>query len=97
MFVEGTNFKFQEFNGASWGVETPAELGILEMYFELDTTTNILDMYVLASGGINDSKTTQKPAAWPSDFWKSDYANYIVHMSRASWKLKNLPDSFRWN
>ena len=96
MFVEGTNFKFQEFNGASWGDATPAEMGILEIYFELDTSKNILDMYVLSSGGINDLNNTQKPSSWPGT-WKNEYANYIVHMSRASWKLKNLPDSFRWN
>jgi hypothetical protein len=95
-FVENQSFKFQEFSGASWGNITPSEDGILEMYFELDTSTNILDMYVLASGGINDSKTTQKPAAWPGT-WKSEYANYIVYMSCASWKLKNLPDGFNWN
>lgn len=96
MFVDGTSFYFQEFNGASWRDKISSELGILEMYFELDTTTNILDMYVLASGGINDSKTTQKPSAWPGT-WKSEYANYIVYMSCASWKLKNLPDAFNWN
>ena len=99
MFVENQNFKFWNFSENSWDEKKlhSNELGILEIYFELDTTNNILDMYVLASGGINDSGTTQKPAAWPSDFWKSDYENYIVYMSRASWKLHNLPSGFDWN
>lgn len=98
MFAENQNFKFMRFKTNSWGDKIPSEAGILEIYFELDASNNILDMYVLASGGINDSGNTQKPSAWPSDFWKSDYENYTVYVSRASWKLHNI--SFtgdKWN
>lgn len=97
MFVDDTSFYFQEFNDALWGNKISSELGILEMYFELDTSKNILDMYVLASGGINDSGNTQKPSSWHGT-WKSEYAKHIIYMSCASWKLKNI--SFtgdKWN
>ena len=99
MFVQENNFKFWNFSGNTWDNEKlhSNELGILEVYFELDTSNNILDMYVLASGGINDSGTTKKPDVWPSDFWKSDYENYTVYVSRASWKLNNIPPGFTWD
>lgn len=100
MFVEAQNFKFLRFGkkGAEnqWTDAYSNEAGILEIYFELDTNNNILDMYVLSSGGINDSGDTQKPASWPYT-WKQDYANYTVYVSRASWKLKNLRNGFIWN
>ncbi len=100
-FVEGQNFKFKRFgtedNGGIWAGEYSNEEGILEVYFELDTSQNILDMYVLASGGNNTSKNTQKPSAWPSEYWKSEYASYTIYMSRASWKLHNIPTGFDWN
>lgn len=98
MFVEAQNFKFWQFETISWDNEKvhSNELGILEVYFELDIGNNILDMYVLASGGFNDAGNTQKPASWPYT-WKSEYANYIVYVSRASWKINNLPSGFTWD
>lgn len=100
MYVEGENFKFQRFgkedNEGDWAGAYLNEAGILDIYFELDTNNNILDMYVLASGGYNDSGDTQKPAIWKGT-WTSDYANYIVYVSRASWKLSNISSSFTWN
>ena len=92
MLVEGENFRFWRYGESNnWDDKKkhPHEEGILEIYFELDTTKNILDMYVLASGGNNDLRNTQKPSAWPGT-WKSEYANYIVYMSCASWKLHNI-------
>lgn len=98
MYVEGQNFKFQrsENDAARWTNAYSNEDGILDIYFELDTNNRILDMYVLASGGYNDSGDTQKPAIWKGT-WTSDYANYIVYVSRASWKLSNISSSFTWN
>ena len=102
IFVNGTNFYFQHFqdfpdNATKWGNQYANESGILEVYFELDTSTNILDMYVLASGGVNDAGNTQRPVSWPSDFWKTEFANYMIYVSRASWKLSNISSSFTWN
>ena len=90
MFAKDQNFSFRKFTASAWENTISSETGILEIYFELDKSTNILDMYVLASGGNNDSKNTQKPSAWPSEYWKTDYAGYTVYMSRASWKLSNI-------
>lgn len=104
MFVEGENFKFWRFeledNDVDQWSRTTAysnEQGILDIYFELDTNNNILDMYVLASGGYNDSRDTKKPAIWNGTWTSEDYANYIVYVSRASWKLSNISSSFTWN
>ena len=102
MFISGNNFVFKPFRisrkeAHKWGNQYANESGILEVYFELDTSTNILDMYVLASGGVNDAGNTQRPVSWPSDFWKTEFANYMIYVSRASWKLSNISSSFTWN
>ena len=99
MFVKDQNFKFWNFSDNSWDSLKlhSNEAGILEVYFELDTSTNILDMYVLSSGGVNDAGNTQRPVSWPSDFWKTEFANYMIYVSRASWKLSNISSSFTWN
>ncbi|MBQ3450260.1 MAG: hypothetical protein IJG34_10240 [Synergistaceae bacterium] len=102
MFVKDNNFMFWKFSGKGWNDDSnkayPNEADILEVYFELDTVNNILDMYVLASGGVNDAGNTTRPEIWPaSATWNTNFANYIVYVSRASWKLKNLRSNFNWN
>ncbi|MBQ6774331.1 MAG: hypothetical protein IJP48_09765 [Synergistaceae bacterium] len=83
------------------GYNDSYENGILEVYFELDTHTNILDCYVLASGGRDPSLNTQCPASWPTKAphkarWLNEYKYYEVYVSRASWKLHNIPNGFSW-
>lgn len=71
---------------------------ILELYMEFNTNTKIFDLYVLASGGHEDSLNAPRPSTWP-DFarWLEEYSDHEVYVSRASWKLHNIPDSFTWN
>ena len=84
---------------------------ILDIYAKLDPATNILTLYVLAAGGMNDSSDTQRPDTWPKeatpsaltdngakDAWlKHDYSHHVVYVSRATWKLNNIPPNFTWN
>lgn len=81
------------------------ETGILDIYFELNTATNTLDCYVLASGGQDPSLDNPIPASWPDnkatksfrDAWNNNgYNHHEVYVSRASWKLHNVPSSFTW-
>ena len=80
---------------SAMGVNKVYENGILEVYFELDTNTNILDCYILVSGGRDPSLNTQCPASWPTKDphkarWLDEYKYHEVYVSRASWKLHNI-------
>ena len=88
-------------NNSEYGLQ---EDDILEIYAKLDSTTNILTLYVLASGGTNDASDTPRPDAWPKEaepkgstdedartaWLKSDYKNHVVYVTRKSWKLNTL-------
>ncbi|MBR0316072.1 MAG: hypothetical protein IJQ99_04335 [Synergistaceae bacterium] len=105
IFVSGgnsdRNFVFQELTD-DWSTPYYYQDGILEIYFELNTKTNILDLYVLSSGGL-DGKIHERPSAWPTNAlrpgkWESSsYRYHVVYVSRASWKLDNVPNGFNWN
>lgn len=75
------------------------EPGILEIYAELDTRNNILNFYVLASGGYDSSINHEKPDSWPdSANWEDDYRHHYIYVSRKSWKLNNITwASTGWN
>lgn len=94
LFVEGEglsrNFKYQDLN-SNWSSKYPHEKGILEIYMELDTETKTFDLYVLSTGGIDNSAKRKKPANWPDNArWKNEYLQHALYISRASWKLYNL-------
>ena len=75
------------------------ESGILEIYCELDTGKNILNFYVLASGGYDSSINHEKPDSWPdSANWVDDYRHHYIYVSRKSWRLNNISwASTGWN
>ena len=74
------------------------EPGILETYYELDTSNNILNLYVLATGGYDSSINHEKPDSWPdSANWVEDYNHHYIYVSRKSWRLYNIPKNFIWN
>ena len=79
-----------------WGSDYNQEKGVLEIYMELDTTNKLFTLYVLASGGENQGVSYPCPESWPGT-WKDEYSHHIVYVSRASWKLNNIPSDFRWN
>ena len=104
------NLKVQKLKDTAWGDVTPFESGILEIYMELHKDTNILDFYVLSTGGKDNTMTHDRPKDWPytarpveskegdTEAWnKSKYCNDIVYVSRASWKLNNLCEGFVWD
>ena len=106
---QGRQFAFRELNvkGDTW-LPTNGynqEKNILDIYMELDTSTNIFTLYVLAQGGYDSSydpeanpPTKSKPASWPENAsWNDDYLKYVLYVSRASWKLNNIPEDFSWN
>ena len=75
------------------------ENDILAVYFELNTETNTLDCYVLASGGYDPSLDNAIPKSWPdnkvtstfrTNWAKNGYNHHEVYVSRASWKLHNI-------
>ncbi|MBQ7562056.1 MAG: hypothetical protein IJS99_09555 [Synergistaceae bacterium] len=99
----GRNFAYFEFRN-TWDRNTSNkknnyEPGILEIYCELDTGNNILNFYVLASGGYDSSINHEKPDSWPYNAnWEEDYRHHYVYVSRKSWKLNNISwASTGWN
>ena len=80
-----------------WGEGTPHEIGILEIYFELVEEKNILYLWVLSSGG-ESPRLIPRPSAWPPQApWEEDFSKKVLYVSRASWKLRNIPEGFEWN
>ena len=109
----GWQFKFRRLrdDGTEWGATYNQEIGILEIYTKLDPTNKIFTLYVLASGGENQGVSYPRPESWPpeahptAEEWESDsdsnpykdHKHHIVYVSRASWKLNNIPPNFNWN
>lgn len=78
-------------SGCKWNPASPHTAGILEIFMTLDTKQKppVFELKVLVNEGKSDTPT-QKPSVWPSKYWKSDYEQFKVHVSQASWKLYNL-------
>lgn len=116
MFVQGKTtdtggrqFAFCELkDDPMWGAKYNQEEGVLEIYMELDTDTNIFTLWVMGTGGFDMTINNPRPANWPENAhptqaeWTNttgtykDYKHNIVYVSRASWKLNNIPDGFDW-
>ena len=106
MFVNDSdgeqNFCFQTLKD-DWSDVYPHEKGILGIYFQLDIRNNILDLWVLATGGKDDIKHNY-PAEWAElknarptkDQWEKNCPYEITYVSHASWKLHNIPEGFNW-
>ncbi|MBQ7733280.1 MAG: hypothetical protein IJT58_04600 [Synergistaceae bacterium] len=106
MYVSGTTFECVRLeNKNSWSKESGTnygyEDGILAVYFELNTSKNTLDCYVLASGGQDPSLDNPIPKSWPDNTvtkslrenWSKSgygYNHHEVYVSRASYKLHNV-------
>ena len=110
---EGRQFAFRELkdDGNDWGTAYNQEKGILDIYMRLNTDKNMFTLYVLATGGYDESASNPRPSSWPKEanpagntddeaqeaWGKSDYCHHIIYVSRASWRLNNIPQGFIWN
>ena len=100
--TENEGLRIQKTVGNEWGKEQPHEASILEIYAVLGTEADkdmphVLNLYVLASGGLNGKNDNPKPKTWPDAAnWKDDYAKHTLYVARGTWKLHNL-ELFRWN
>lgn len=99
--------------GTGWNNTTyNQEKGILDIYMELDTEKYTFTLWVLATGGYDASMNNPRPDTWPekaeptAEHWGkkvndirdyTDYPHHIVYVSRATWKLNNIPQGFTWN
>ncbi|MDY6399635.1 MAG: prepilin-type N-terminal cleavage/methylation domain-containing protein [Synergistales bacterium] len=93
------NLKVQKLEGTSWGQVNPTETGILEIYAELNTRTNIFTLWVLSTGGkdsIVHERSTLKD--WPRTArWQDNYEYETLYVSKASWKIHNVCEGFDWS
>ncbi len=110
---EGRQFAFRELTegGSGWKDKYNQEKGILDIYMEVDRMHNIFTLWVLATGGYDASMNNPRPDSWPKEanpagnndddakeeWLKTDYCHHIVYVSRASWKLNNIPQGFTWD
>lgn len=107
------HFAFRELKpgGSAWDNKYNQEKGILDIYMEADRDKNIFTLWVLATGGYDASLNNPRPDSWPKEanpagnddeaaktaWLESDYCHHIVYVSRASWKLNNIPQGFTWD
>lgn len=105
-------FRELQAGGTGWNDTYNQEKGILEIYMELDKEHSVLTLWVLASGGYDASMNNPRPETWPKEanpkgntntdaaaktaWLNSTYCHHIVYVSRASWKLNNIPPNFGW-
>ena len=97
--------------GTEWKTNYNQEKGILDIYMEVDRDKNIFTLWVLATGGYDASMNNPRPDTWPEKAeptagnWGkkvndirdyTDYPHHIVYVSRATWKLNNIPPNFGW-
>lgn len=110
---QGRQFAFRELtDGGYWeSKEYNQEKGILDIYMEVDRMHNIFTLWVLATGGYDASMNNPRPDSWPKEanpagndddkakeaWLASEYCHHIVYVSRASWKLNNIPQGFTWD
>ena len=110
---QGRQFAYRELTdgGSTWNGTYNQEKGILEIYMEVDRGKNIFTLWVLASGGYDASMNNPRPDSWPKEanpqgktdsaaktaWLNSDYRHHIVYVSRAQWKLNNIPQGFIWD
>ena len=109
---QGRQFAFRELveGGTGWNETYNQEKGILEIYMELDTEKYTFTLWVLATGGYDASMNNPRPDTWPTKAhptateWTNDnnndykdYKHHIVYVSRATWKLNNIPQGFTWD
>ena len=110
---QGRQFSFRRLStgGASWGGTYHQEKNILDIYMERDTNKRIFTLYVLATGGYDAEASNPRPDTWPKDatpsgstdsaakqaWLASEYCHHVVYVSRATWKLNNIPPNFTWN
>ena len=96
---QGRQFAFRELksNGMDWNDTYNQEKGILDIYMELDTEKNTFTLWILATGGYDASMNNPRPDTWPEKAtWTNEYSHHIVYVSRATWKLNNIPPNFGW-
>ena len=79
----------------TWSNKHVIQDGILDIFFELNTDKNVLDCYILSSGG-TDGKSHTVPSTWPihAKMKPGDPTDHILNISRASWRLRNITKDF---
>ena len=95
----GRSLKIKKLESTYWPAHgEPYQTGILEIYAELDTSTNILSVWVLSTGG-RDNMIHDRPSyeEWPMPAnWLDDFKYHVTYISKGVWKLNNLKDGFGW-
>ena len=101
---EDRSFSFAFPMNDKWGQAYHHVAGILEIYMELDSEDKRLDFYVLSTGGYDSATSKARPVTWPSrayptetEWESSGYGKYVLYVSRASWKLNNIPKDFKFS
>ena len=96
---EGGQFAFRELktDGGGWYKTYNQEKNILDVYMKLDTSSSTFTLWVLATGGYDVNLSSPRPSSWPdSATWTEEYSHHIAYVSRATWKLHNIPPNFTW-
>ncbi len=66
---EGRQFAYRELqdSGNAWDKTYNQEKGILDIYMERDKDSNTFTLWVLATGGYDESLNNSRPATWPDN------------------------------
>ncbi len=98
-FLNGTDFCYQimnDDNRNSWGNRSPYVSDILRIFCEYHKNEKIFNLYILSSGGSKPAglEAQERPTNWSTHDTGFNWDNYksnICYVTRASWKLHNIP------
>ena len=81
----------EELRTAWTNVETRLE-GVLEMWFEWTPSKNLLEAWILTSGGgVPTASRTTRPSDWPPEApWRDSFERHSVLVTRGAWFLRNM-------
>jgi len=65
--------------------------GVLEMWFEWTPSKNLLEAWILTTGGRISSGRSARPAGWPLEApWRTSFEYHSVLVTRGAWFLRNM-------
>lgn len=90
-FYAQNEIMFSEELRTAWThVEARLE-GVLEMWFEWTPSKNLLEAWILTTGGGISSGRSTRPADWPLEApWRASFERHSVLVTRGAWILRNM-------
>jgi len=90
-FFAQNEIMYSEDLRTAWTNVEPRLEGVLEMWFEWTPSKNLLEAWILTTGGRLSSGRTSRPSDWPLEApWRVSFEQHNVVVTRGTWFLRNM-------